>query len=143
MQLFLWNLVFFFFKPMTAYEVRISDWSSDVCSSDLADRDEGIARRDRAAVEHQAGDRQLRWHGGHVGKQPRQRHRAAHGWPPAGAGFPIPCFFNTLACAASQVSMSSGGTSISRSEPSMTLWNSSEEHTSELQSLMRNSYAVF
>src|SRR3546814_5361062 len=24
-----------FFKPMTAYEVRISDWSSDVCSSDL------------------------------------------------------------------------------------------------------------
>src|SRR3546814_8317541 len=28
--------VFFFFKQKTAYEVRISDWSSDVCSSDLA-----------------------------------------------------------------------------------------------------------
>src|SRR3546814_4864917 len=28
-------LVFFFFKQKTAYEVRISDWSSDVCSSDL------------------------------------------------------------------------------------------------------------
>src|SRR3546814_5815677 len=27
---------FFFFKQKTAYEVRISDWSSDVCSSDLA-----------------------------------------------------------------------------------------------------------
>src|SRR3546814_2906932 len=26
---------FFFFKQKTAYEVRISDWSSDVCSSDL------------------------------------------------------------------------------------------------------------
>src|SRR3546814_8910385 len=29
---------FFFFKQKTAYEVRISDWSSDVCSSDLKDR---------------------------------------------------------------------------------------------------------
>src|SRR3546814_7095870 len=30
--------MFFFFKQKTAYELRISDWSSDVCSSDLADR---------------------------------------------------------------------------------------------------------
>src|SRR3546814_6563528 len=30
--------VFFFFKQKTAYEIRISDWSSDVCSSDLEDR---------------------------------------------------------------------------------------------------------
>src|SRR3546814_7632090 len=29
-------LMFFFFKQKTAYEMRISDWSSDVCSSDLA-----------------------------------------------------------------------------------------------------------
>src|SRR3546814_3732017 len=29
---------FFFFKQKTAYEMRISDWSSDVCSSDLATR---------------------------------------------------------------------------------------------------------
>src|SRR3546814_3667071 len=28
-------LVFFFFKQKSAYEMRISDWSSDVCSSDL------------------------------------------------------------------------------------------------------------
>src|SRR3546814_5152163 len=28
--------IFFFFKQKTAYEMRISDWSSDVCSSDLA-----------------------------------------------------------------------------------------------------------
>src|SRR3546814_10062727 len=27
--------IFFFFKQKTAYELRISDWSSDVCSSDL------------------------------------------------------------------------------------------------------------
>src|SRR3546814_7645473 len=29
-------MFFFFFKQKSAYEVRISDWSSDVCSSDLA-----------------------------------------------------------------------------------------------------------
>src|SRR3546814_6176920 len=30
------SLVFVFFKQKTAYEMRISDWSSDVCSSDLS-----------------------------------------------------------------------------------------------------------
>src|SRR3546814_8937258 len=38
-SLFSWHngfcIVFFFFKQKTAYEMRISDWSSDVCSSDL------------------------------------------------------------------------------------------------------------
>src|SRR3546814_1342763 len=32
----LYVFFFFFFKQKTAYEMRISDWSSDVCSSDLA-----------------------------------------------------------------------------------------------------------
>src|SRR3546814_243147 len=36
---------FFFFKQKTAYEMRISDWSSDVCSSDLLSR--GSRQRDR------------------------------------------------------------------------------------------------
>src|SRR3546814_16369387 len=31
--------MFFFFKQKTAYEMRISDWSSDVCSSDLRAQD--------------------------------------------------------------------------------------------------------
>src|SRR3546814_12740569 len=31
----MWMLLLFFFKQKTAYEMRISDWSSDVCSSDL------------------------------------------------------------------------------------------------------------
>src|SRR3546814_10702557 len=35
MRLLLDVFVFFFFKQKTAYEMRISDWSSDVCSSDL------------------------------------------------------------------------------------------------------------
>src|SRR3546814_6269200 len=30
------SFIFFVFKQKTAYEMRISDWSSDVCSSDLA-----------------------------------------------------------------------------------------------------------
>src|SRR3546814_12720594 len=35
--------VFFFFKQKTAYEMRISDWSSDVCSSDLLPAQVGAA----------------------------------------------------------------------------------------------------
>src|SRR3546814_2458790 len=38
MCLFFFLLIFFLFKQKTAYEMRISDWSSDVCSSDLAAR---------------------------------------------------------------------------------------------------------
>src|SRR3546814_2787615 len=44
----------FFFKQKTAYEMRISDWSSDVCSSDLRDlggaRHLGILLGDRQAA---------------------------------------------------------------------------------------------
>src|SRR3546814_632593 len=53
--------LFVFFKQKTAYEMRISDWSSDVCSSDLC-------RRDIAA------------------RRPRTARRAAPR-PPAGAGY--------------------------------------------------------
>src|SRR3546814_19486839 len=35
--------LFFFFKQKTAYEMRISDWSSDVCSSDLNEGRDGHA----------------------------------------------------------------------------------------------------
>src|SRR3546814_6598506 len=39
---------FFFFKQKTAYEMRISDWSSDVCSSDLKGKAVVLAaKRDR------------------------------------------------------------------------------------------------
>src|SRR3546814_17386496 len=44
----------FFFKQKTAYEMRISDWSSDVCSSDLQ-HDIDRARRQR--VDHRRRDR--------------------------------------------------------------------------------------
>src|SRR3546814_15671775 len=38
--------LFFFFKQKTAYEMRISDWSSDVCSSDLVDQPEIVGNGD-------------------------------------------------------------------------------------------------
>src|SRR3546814_3847355 len=48
-------LFFFFFKQKTAYEMRISDWSSDVCSSDLADEEESRDLRRRWGVMFQGG----------------------------------------------------------------------------------------
>src|SRR3546814_19298783 len=51
MVVFILFLFFFFFKQKTAYEMRISDWSSDVCSSDLLD----VEVADRAVG--QPGDR--------------------------------------------------------------------------------------
>src|SRR3546814_8921781 len=53
-------VVFFFFKQKTAYEMRISDWSSDVCSSDLRP----IAPK--PAITHYAPLRQGRAPGGPV-----------------------------------------------------------------------------
>src|SRR3546814_15484373 len=42
-------MTFFFFKQKTAYEMRISDWSSDLCSSDLASPRSGPAWPRRSA----------------------------------------------------------------------------------------------
>src|SRR3546814_2878719 len=56
--------VFFFFKQKTAYEMRISDWSSDVCSSDL-----GIAVEDHEALGADGED-----HGGQIGRRGLRRH---------------------------------------------------------------------
>src|SRR3546814_7241422 len=56
----MFNLYFFFFKQKTAYEMRISDWSSDVCSSDLrrgsrrAGADPRLLAADRREALHQA-----------------------------------------------------------------------------------------
>src|SRR3546814_10705811 len=51
-----WTLAYcsvvFFFKQKTAYEMRISDWSSDVCSSDLAD----LRRKHRNAADDDCAD---------------------------------------------------------------------------------------
>src|SRR3546814_19491888 len=43
-------MCFFFFRQKTTYEMRISDWSSDVCSSDLAGRSAARARSGEADI---------------------------------------------------------------------------------------------
>src|SRR3546814_3494429 len=84
---------FFFFKQKTAYEMRISDWSSDVCSSDLdrvalraryAARADRPARRRRgrgygeqSAPAHPAGDRGARADLRQIGADPRHARRPA------------------------------------------------------------------
>src|SRR3546814_5347394 len=46
--------VIFFFKQKTAYEMRISDWSSDVCSSDLEGQDSAAVREQVMEVVRRA-----------------------------------------------------------------------------------------
>src|SRR3546814_2719758 len=62
---------FFFFKQKTAYEMRISDWSSDVCSSDL--------RQARRALRLPAGillgRHRLDGQGPDFGAEPRSEER--------------------------------------------------------------------
>src|SRR3546814_18686448 len=63
--------LFFFFKQKTAYEMRISDWSSDVCSSDL---DPHLARAERGAVDR---DRFPRRRAVSCAGHPRRRSEAS------------------------------------------------------------------
>src|SRR3546814_14386304 len=57
--------MFFFFKQKTAYEMRISDWSSDVCSSDLTGKrcldgkGDLLLHVDRSEGRHEAVDLDL------------------------------------------------------------------------------------
>src|SRR3546814_10531324 len=101
--------------------MRISDWSSDVCSSDLGavghhrdgiDRDPGVVRR-------------FQWHGA-----------------VPGAGAAVGCGTD-----GAQRHLRPGPDAVpverGRLAPAAGAWLRSEEHTSELQSLMRISYAVF
>src|SRR3546814_4124660 len=137
-------LYFFFFKQKTAYEMRISDWSSDVCSSDLRARRPDGASRPNADPGTAACSRtgQRRFHDpprnagpGRHAARPGARHdaRADARWPAiqfaADGGFLI-AFDRDAPAHQRLVAMLADG-------------RRSEEHTSELQSLMRISYAVF
>src|SRR3546814_5022109 len=111
--------VFFFFKQKTAYEMRISDWSSDVCSSDL------FAEAVKDLAGFQSWQVVL-----HYGTHPMKEGN-------------LPLFQRVLrfslmldligACAGVAIAVICVDLVGQRSE----------EHTSELQSLMRISYAVF
>src|SRR3546814_19360288 len=66
----------FFCKQKTAYEMRISDWSSDVCSSDLAD-----PRPD--SWRFPSSRRTWRSHASSPERSPHQRHAACCGQRPS------------------------------------------------------------
>src|SRR3546814_7733010 len=102
--------VVFFFKQKTAYEMRISDWSSDVCSSDLPPANAPILPTDQHASK---------------GLSRGCSTQAKNG----------------RACGGSEID----GIGLRHlALPRQTHDDErSEEHTSELQSLMRISYAVF
>src|SRR3546814_4688604 len=124
-------LLFFFFKQKTAYEMRISDWSSDVCSSDLCwVRSRNGARLDRRLLAVIADCAALALAG-------------ALGRPASGSSLD-----NAIRFLAEPVSewtlarMRVEGIGNGIAHVSTRLFRS-EEHTSELQSLMRISYAVF
>src|SRR3546814_1669465 len=123
----------FFFKQKTANEVRISDWSSDVCSSDLpvdraaAGRAGGGDRRPpRPADEIDRGRARLVADEGDRGVHVLQRLRGIGD----GRARPITAILG--------VPRTAVATDVERPDVAR-----SEEHTSELQSLMRISYAVF
>src|SRR3546814_10882148 len=50
-------MCFFCFKQKTAYEMRISDWSSDVCSSDLRQHQRAVRRQQTRLARLQVGVR--------------------------------------------------------------------------------------
>src|SRR3546814_8677103 len=142
-------MYFFFFKQKTAYEMRISDWSSDVCSSDLAaiadDPELGtthavagarqrtlLLQRANALVEHLADQRLA---ANHFDTRPGRALTFEH---------------ETLDRLHRRIGRDVGVTpdadirhDVDVAAVVLIEHRRSEEHTSELQSLMRISYAVF
>src|SRR3546814_10094182 len=119
---------FFCFKQKTAYEMRISDWSSDVCSSDLSVtlsvRGAQLAFLQLVAIARQEG------------------------LEPADLLEPLGQPHEVVGLAGGAVGDQAEGLAVGRVvhlrcvELAQQIQRS-EEHTSELQSLMRISYAVF
>src|SRR3546814_9155495 len=131
MSVVLWCL----FKRKTTYEMRISDWSSDVCSSDLCLRSkESFRRIDRRCLS-KTGERFL-----DAGIDRGGEQRSSHG----GARLTIR-YYETDRLAVDRVDDVDGDDVRLLAEhmkEAVRHDTRSEEHTSELQSLMRNSYAV-
>src|SRR3546814_2386231 len=123
-------VVFVFFKQKTAYEMRISDWSSDVCSSDLIEHQRSLVTRPCA--------------GYNLGVQTRLRaNNMSQNHCGNQAGFTV--------LASNRKNAPTRALRVIVDFPNESLLkilklerlSRSEEHTYELQSLMRISYAVF
>src|SRR3546814_3394527 len=118
----------FFFKQKTAYEMRISDWSSDVCSSDLY----GKAKHLFTILFGNAFDNTV-------------KTRLVECFQSALRGFlkqgPLQIAAGVLGGKPRRRLLYQPG--FGQGRPQIHELYRSEEHTSELQSLMRISYAVF
>src|SRR3546814_8727612 len=117
--------MFIFFKQKTAYELRISDCSSDVCSSDLtAETQQPVGQPAEARWHPQRPHPPAQRRFGHLLRRRPARIGGAQARGPAAAD-------------------ADGGARPYRRRARTSAPLRSEEHTSELQSLMRTSYAVF
>src|SRR3546814_4148895 len=142
---------FFFFKQKTAYEVRISDWSSDVCSSDLLIHPKRLPSDAQYAIDQYVlrGGRLV------VFVDPDAELDTSP-YAPDSITFPdrgsdLPRLFHAWGVSydprkivldrARALQIELAGSSLNH--PAMLDLGRSEEHTSELPSLMRISYAVF
>src|SRR3546814_3987857 len=127
-------LSFFCCKQKTVYELRISDWSSEVCSSDLFPSGQAHERRlpsPRRADRPDHRSRRAGQAGGPRARFPLRPVPRAQGHRPRDPGE-----------AGHRADRALGLRQVhpaARIQPYLR----SEEHTSELQSLMRISYAVF
>src|SRR3546814_8821755 len=119
---------FFFFKQKTAYDMRISDWSSDVCSSDL----KAAVNCLTLYVATQYGRRGIRCNAIFPGLVLTPTTEAVL-TPEQFAHIQL----NSLSPFPSTAEDAAAAVAFLASD------DRSEEHTSELQSLMRISYAVF
>src|SRR3546814_1742681 len=130
-------IVFFFFKQNTAYEMRISDWSSDVCSSDLpyGSTYPGLTPNLQAL----AGDTMVvdNYYNHTAATYRGLQGQMTSGFPRYGGSEGGKGWM--------EGNNADGYATRSYSSLSGVLDKAgrSEEHTSELQSLMRTSYAVF
>src|SRR3546814_8866480 len=123
---------FFFVKQKTAYDMRISDWSSDVCSSDL-----------RAWPVAGAADRGQRRRTAVV-RGPRRRRCALPDRVAGGGGARLSATSDATRGTPKPVGAASAASFwFAMRRPPKARGCRSEENTSELQSLMRISYAVF
>src|SRR3546814_1687660 len=128
------DCIFFFFKQKTAYEMRISDWSSDVCSSDLRAQQQAISI---ANIQKTVAD----YYGLQIKDLLSKRRTRSLARPRQVA--------MALAKELTEHSLPEIGDAFAGRDHTTVLHacrqirGRSEEHTSALQSLMRTSYAVF
>src|SRR3546814_10421406 len=136
------RVLFFFFKQKTAYEMRISDWSSDVCSSDLADI---VARQadERAVVKGGIG------HGDNLGtRQPKPSHqltslsddRPPDDPPPRRLARPLARRPDARTCRALY---RPSVRALERHAQPVAADHTSEDHTTDLQHTMRRTSTVY